>query len=257
MDYLRQLGILDPSTIGRKAITIIGAGATGSHIALYLAQLGWGDTAKNQGILRVYDFDKVEEHNLPNQAYEYAHIGQQKVEALQDLIYRKCGFKIEIHNEKVTDQLRNVNSTYVFLLTDTMSSRKEIFEKCLKYQFDLDLIVETRMGIRAGRIYAFNPNDPDEAKSWQETLYDDNVAEASRCGASASLITTVTYLSSVAAGRIVQHFNSKYAEKNPLGDNAGQLWHEVHFSLYPEELFFRRFNGTPCMIQMHDGLVPA
>jgi hypothetical protein len=249
VNYLRQLQLLDPATIGRKSISIIGAGATGSHIALYLAQLGWGDEAKGQGILRVYDFDKVEEHNLPNQAYGYEHIGMQKVDALQDIIYKKCGFKIETHDEKVTNQLRAVTSTYMFLLTDTMASRKQIYEECIKFNFNLDLVVETRMGLRNGRIYAFNPHIKEEADHWTATLYGDDVAEASLCGASASIITTVTYISSIAAGRVLQHYNHKYAEKNALGDRAGKMWNEVQFSLYPEELIMCQFGGTPQIIQ--------
>lgn len=251
MDYIRQLGLLDPKDIKKTSVSIIGVGATGSHVALYLAQLGWGNTAHGQGIMRVFDNDIIEEHNTCNQIYEPAQVGKSKVEALNEIIKRKCNFEIETHKEMVTDQ-KSVQSTYVFLLTDTMASRKEIFEKCLKFSFNTDLVIETRMGLREGRIYAFNPHDSDQVEAWKETLYSDEEANVSACGASASIITTTTFLASLACGRVVQHFKGKYGtdEKDEKIDQPTKLWNEVHFSLYPESFYYRMFNGKePQFIQ--------
>jgi len=94
MDFIRQIELLDPKQIENKSITLVGAGATGSYVALQLAQLGWGDSVRGQGVLKVFDADVIEEHNLCNQAYEIAQIGKPKVEALQELIKRKCGLFI-------------------------------------------------------------------------------------------------------------------------------------------------------------------
>ena len=243
MDYLRQLSLLDPKDIKDKSITLVGAGATGSHIALMLAQAGWGNKSQNQGTLKVFDGDVVEEHNLANQAYDYTHIGKPKVEALKEVIKRKCGFEIDVYNEMVTDQ-PSVKSTYVFLLTDTMSSRSEIFDKCLKYSFETDLVIETRMGLREGRVYAFNPHSGDDVKNWKDTLYSDEEATDSLCGASASIITTVMFLSSLACGRVIQHFNTQYGV-DTLKNSDGRppaLWNEVQFTLYPESFYYRMFS---------------
>ena len=251
MDYSRQLGLIDPGKIINKSISLVGVGATGSYVALQLAQLGWGNASKGQGVLRVFDHDVVEGHNLANQIYEKEHIGMAKVEALKGIILRKCGFEIEAHNEMVTDQ-QSVQSTYVFLLTDTMASRKEIFEKCLRRSIRTDLVVETRMGLRGGRVYAFNPNNPDQREEWLNTLYDDDVAEASRCGASASIITTVMFLASMAAGRAVHHFNTTYGSDTLTEEgqtSAPKLWNEVQFTLYPESFYMRRFGEEAVMMQ--------
>lgn len=242
MDYIRQLGLIDPKDIGNKSISIIGVGATGSHVALYLSQLGWGNSAHGQGTMKVFDGDKIEEHNLCNQIYEPAHIGMNKVDALNAIIKRKCNFEIETHAEMVKDQ-KSVQSTYVFILTDTMESRKEIFENCLKFSFNTDLVIETRMGLREGRVYAFNPHDGDQVQAWKDTLYSDEEADVSACGASASIITTTTFLASLACGRVVQHFKGKYGadDKYINDDQPGELWNEVHFSLYPESFYYRVF----------------
>jgi molybdopterin/thiamine biosynthesis adenylyltransferase len=244
MDYSRQISLLDPKQIKNKSITLIGVGATGSYVALLLAQMGWGDTSQGQGVLRVFDGDKVEEHNLANQIYEPNHIGKPKVEALKEIILRKTGFEIEAYNEMVDDKTESslIRSTYVFLLTDTMTSRKTIFERHLKFPFDTDLLIETRMGIREGRIYSFNPNNSSHNEEWQKTLYSDNVAEASACGGSQSIVTTVGFLSSLAVGRVIQNFNMKYGSDNiRQSGQAYRQWNEVHFSLYPETFYLRCF----------------
>ena len=45
-------------------IHIIGCGATGSWVALMLAKMGISN-------ITCWDFDKVEEHNLPNQFFYF------------------------------------------------------------------------------------------------------------------------------------------------------------------------------------------
>jgi hypothetical protein len=251
MNYSRQAKLLDPQEIKNKSITIIGAGATGSYVAILLAQMGWGNTSFNQGKMKVFDGDIVEQHNLANQIYEPSHIGKPKVEALKEIILRKCGFEIEVFNQMVNDETSTdlIQSTYVFILTDTMKSRKEIFEKHLKIPFNTDLVIETRMGLKDGRIYSFNPNDGAHVKEWKATLYSDDVAETSACGASQSIVSTVGFLSSLAVGRVIQHFNYRYGSDTLRnGSDDFRMWNEVMFSLYPEDYYMRRFGEEPVML---------
>jgi predicted ThiF/HesA family dinucleotide-utilizing enzyme len=253
MEYMRQLDLLDPTEIKSKTITLVGAGATGSYVALALAQLGWGDHHSGQGKLIIFDGDKVKDHNLCNQVYERSHVGKSKVESLKEIIFRKCGFTIEVHDEYVDEKTDPslVRSNYVLLLTDTMKSRKEIFEKFLEFSLRTDLVIETRMGIKDGRVYAFNPNDVDHKREWKSTLYSDKEAEASGCGASASIITTVMFLAALAAQRVVQHFNLKYGFNNLKGESkiSKPLWNEAQFSLYPEDYYLREFGEEPVLTQ--------
>ena len=251
MDYTRQMGLMDPKDIKDKSITLIGVGATGSYIALLLAQMGWGDSAYGQGVLRVFDGDKVEAHNLANQIYEPSHVGMPKVEALKEIILRKCGFEIEVHNQMVDDNTNSdlLRSTYVFLLTDTMKSRKEISEKHLKFSFNTDLLIETRMGLKDGRVYSFNPNNTAHLEDWKKTLYSDEVAETSLCGTSQSVVTTAGFISNLAVSRVIQHWNMRYGPDNIRGGkNEGYFqWNEVIFSLYPENFFLRCFGEEPVL----------
>jgi len=169
---------------------------------------------------------------------------------LKEVILRKCGFEIETYNEYIKGDNKNVRATYVFLLTDTMESRREIFDKCLRFSFDTDLVIETRMGLRDGRVYAFNPHDGEQREQWKKTLYSDEEASDSLCGASASIITTVTLLASLASGRVVQHFNANYGTGSKDTDQK-KIWNEVHFSLYPEGFYYSIFGeeSEPQFIQ--------
>ena len=58
--FLRQLEIADPTKFRDKSITVIGAGGIGAATVVALAKTGFEK-------ITVYDFDKIEEHNLPNQ----------------------------------------------------------------------------------------------------------------------------------------------------------------------------------------------
>jgi len=244
MDFIRQIELLDPKQIENKSITLVGAGATGSYVALQLAQLGWGDSVRGQGVLKVFDADVIEEHNLCNQAYEIAQIGKPKVEALQELIKRKCGFDIEVYNEMVTEETDPalVQSNYVFILTDTMSSRKEIFDKFLRFSFKTDLVIETRLGLRDGRIYAFSPHSSDQRDEWEKTLYSDEEAETSACGASSSIVPSVVFLASLAVQRVLHHFDAEHGNENlkRMG-SKNPFWNEIQYSLFPESFYLKQF----------------
>lgn len=235
MDYSRQMGLLDPRSFAGKSVTIIGAGATGSHVALQLAMMGFGNELADRGKMKVFDFDVVEEHNLANQAFGIKHIGMPKVEALKDVIKEKCGFEIEVYNEKVVRQ-QTVRSTYVFLLVDTMAGRKEIFQNCLKYSTATEMVIETRMGVDQGRVYAFPPYELNMCEKWENSLYSDEDAPVSACGASESIIPTVYLLSSLAVWRFIEHFDRKFGgnKQEARGKISQAIPNELIMSVAPE-----------------------
>jgi hypothetical protein len=248
MNFVRQLKQINPDVIEKKRATVIGVGATGSYVAYALAKLGWGDIVNNHGVLGLWDGDNVEDHNLCNQMYEPAHVGLSKVDAMNQVIHRACGFNVETHNEMVVDQQEIRNSKYIFLLTDTMKSRKEIFDKCIRYSFNTDLVIETRMGIDEGRVYAFNPNNMDEVRGWEQTLYSDEEASESLCGAQSSIGATAMYVASVAVWKLLHHFDVTYGDNNVKARGKDEkVVNEVIFSLGPDFIMTRNF-GVPSTI---------
>jgi tRNA A37 threonylcarbamoyladenosine dehydratase len=242
MDYTRQASQLNPDCIKQKKATIIGVGATGSFVAYMLAKSGWGDCNSDHGILSVWDGDVVEDHNLCNQIYEPQHVGMKKVDALNAVIKRGCGFDIDTHAEMVVDQSDIRSSKYVFLLTDTMKSRAEIFDKCLRHSFNTDLVIETRMGIDEGRVYAFNPNDQDQVEAWDKTLYSDDVAVESACGSKTSVGATAMFIASMAVWKLIHHFDMRYGDNNTQKRGRGEdIINEVIFSLGYDSMYTRQF----------------
>jgi hypothetical protein len=197
IDPARHRSIFSPDKFGGRRVDVVGVGATGSRIALSLAKLG----VQN---LHVWDHDKVEEHNIANQLYRISDAGHYKVTALAQLIHGQTGDTIHTHKEAVTGSTRLGEA--VFLLTDTMSSRREIFAGAMAGKFSVKLMIETRMGVDDGRIYAVQPWNPIQARRWLHTLYDDDDAtvEASACGTSVTIGPTADLIAGFAVWQFIK-----------------------------------------------------
>ena len=198
-DYSRQKDIFDVEKFNLP-VHVIGAGATGSWVALLLAKLGVKD-------IHAWDFDIVAEHNLPNQFFALNDIGNTKVTALQHEVLKVCDVCITPHNMRVDGKQRL--SGIVFMLTDTMKSRKEIYEKAVKLKVGVKLLIETRMGLSEGRIYTINPMDMTETSEYEKTFYGDDEAHVSACGTSQSIITTAMSIASMAVRQMINYINNK------------------------------------------------
>jgi tRNA A37 threonylcarbamoyladenosine dehydratase len=204
--------------LAKKRIDIIGAGATGSHVIVALAMLGLTD-------IHVWDFDKIEAHNLANQAFMKADVGKFKVDAIKELVKQKTGRDVvTAHNERVdgTQELGDV----VFLLTDTMASRKEIWQQGIRDKNRTQLMIETRMGVDEGRVYTVEPGLAGNVRRWEGSLYEDKVAEASACGASVSVGPTAMFLASFAMWQML-----RWSAKQ--GGKADKLDNEIIFTFRP------------------------
>lgn len=218
LNISRHMELFDPDKF-EHPVTIIGAGATGSWLALSLAKLGITD-------ITVYDFDVVEEHNIPNQTFRKmcidedgysgrSDIGRPKVEALCDIIYDATGTSIKIKNEKFVNQRL---SGVVFLMVDSMSARKEIWENSIKLKSAVKLLVEPRMGLDVGRVYNVDPMDMNQIKKYEETYYSDDVAEVSACGASMTVITSALGVASWCGRQLINFHNKEELDNEILID---------------------------------------
>lgn len=225
IDPLRHLEVFSPADFKDRRIDIIGCGAVGSRIALSLAKLG----VEN---IHVWDFDKVEEHNIANQAFGNGDIGELKAEALARIVKEQTGVELNVHVEEVTGN--TVLGDIVYLLTDTMKSRKEIFEGAMKFKLRTKLLIETRMGADSGYIYTLDPNMPAHIKAWEGTLYSDDEAEVSACGSTTSVGPTAETISGLAVWQMIRWFNIEQGKEDTL-DN------EILMSLRPMMTVSRTF----------------
>jgi len=228
VDPLRHITVFPPYAFGARRVDVIGCGATGSRVALSLAKLG----VEN---IHIHDFDTIEDHNVANQAFGLGDVGALKTEALARLIHEATGVSVQTHAEKVTasSELGEI----VFLLVDTMTdgdgSRKAIWDGALKFKLRTKLLVETRMGADNGRVYAFNPSKLGHIREWEQTLYTDQEAEVSACGASISVGPTAEVIAGLAVWQMVRWFAVERGEQDDL-DN------EIIFSLRPSMAIINR-----------------
>ncbi|MDP3985252.1 MAG: ThiF family adenylyltransferase [bacterium] len=181
VDYWRQLDIFSPEKF-TTPVTVIGAGATGSWITLLLAKMGVRD-------ITVYDFDVVENHNIPNQIFGLADVGRLKVEALADAVKAATGISIKPIAKRFTNQpLTGI----VFVLTDTMASRKQMWEESIRAKRAVTLLIETRLGAEGGYVFAIRPTLPKQIMAYEQRMFSDEEAEESPCTRRAIAPTVAT-----------------------------------------------------------------
>jgi len=186
VSYIRQVGIFNPDN-QRLNIHIIGCGSTGSFIALNLAKLGFNNIA-------CYDFDLVEEHNIPNQFYRLSDINKLKVDALYEIIKDFTGTEINPVPKKITEEYSLIDfvdlNSLVILCTDNMESRKLIYEQ-LK---DLPIgLIDTRLGGEGYQIYYIDLTNEEQKKTYEECLNAETVEAA--CGQKAIIYTILSIVS--------------------------------------------------------------
>lgn len=214
IDAIRHISIFDPDLFAGKRVDVIGAGAIGSRVILALAKLGISN-------IHVWDFDTVAAHNIANQVFGNDDVGKLKVDAVAELVERQTGTVITKHPVKVEggEPLGPV----VFVLPDTMDSRKTIFEKSLRYRPSVALMIEVRMGTDNGRVYAINPCEPAQVKYWEGTLYTDAEAEVSACGTALSVGATADVLSGLATWYLIRWF----AYASGVADTQAPEWSTI------------------------------
>lgn len=222
LNVTRHEHVFDPSKYDFP-IHIVGAGATGSRVFAALVELGMDN-------INVYDPDHVEEHNLANQIYRYKDIGATKVSGCLRFAKQKLGQQregIRGYADKVTrSYIRdggNLNNGIIFLLTDTMKSREDIFNAVTSICDDRVsqgretrylthaplLIIETRMGSTHGTVFTINPFNHEQRKEWLSTLVDDDDEdnlELSPCGTTLSVGTTASLIANYAVWQMMQFF---------------------------------------------------
>lgn len=161
VDYLRQLDIFNP--IKQKyRIVVLGAGSLGSFITLNLAKLGFNN-------IEVWDYDKVDDINIPNQFYRLKDVGKFKVDALKELVKEFTDIDIKIKNEELTKKTKlylDLNNIYI-LTFDTLKARRLVFE-ILK---DVSCkVLDIRAGGEEFNIQVINTMRYDNIKKWDDSF---------------------------------------------------------------------------------------
>jgi len=103
----------------RERLHIIGCGSVGSTMAELLVRFGLINIA-------LYDFDKVEPHNLANQMFKHKDIDKPKVVALAGLLSEINPEIMDGLKFQTDGYVKQRLSGYVFLCVDNIELRREI-----------------------------------------------------------------------------------------------------------------------------------
>lgn len=120
MDLSKSYEFFQPDKLDGR-VHIIGCGSVGSTLAENLARFGVEDMV-------LYDFDKVEPHNLANQMFTVEDVGELKTEAVAKIVRSinpDCKLKL-VSNGWDGQRLAG----YVFLAVDSIELRRKIVESC-------------------------------------------------------------------------------------------------------------------------------
>ena len=206
MNYWRQTDIVDIDRVMQQPVTIIGAGAVGSFVALALAKMG-------AQLIAVYDDDRIEDHNLPNQFYRVRDLGMLKVVALQDIVREYTGTIIEALPVKYEKQeLEGV----VIVAADNMEARRKIWEQ-VRYQTKVPLYIDTRMGAEVAIVHAVKPLDVDDVRAYEATLHSSDEAFHARCTEKA-IVYTALGLAAITAGKVKKFLMAEPYKKTVVRD---------------------------------------
>ena len=162
--FLRQLDIADPSQFKDKPVTVIGAGGIGAATVVALAKTGFET-------ITVYDFDTLEEHNLPNQLLPI-WVGDQdtlqwgKPTALFHLVHDLADISITPVNERYVDQPLG---EILIVAVDSLDARREIW-KAVSQSIDVEFMIDGRMAITSMDIYSVDMLSEGAVEAYGATL---------------------------------------------------------------------------------------
>lgn len=140
MDLSKSYDFFQPEKHNDR-IHIIGCGSVGSTLAENFARCG---VTK----MTLWDFDRVEPHNIVNQMFRQQDVGKLKVEALYDILM-DINPEVKDNIEIKPDGWQGKSlSGYIFLCVDSIELRREIVEKhmnnmAVKAVFDFRTLLES------------------------------------------------------------------------------------------------------------------
>lgn len=202
--YKRQTNLVKPDQLDFP-ILLIGAGGTGSWTGVALAKMGCER-------IFIVDFDVIEPHNTPSQAYLPSEIGKEKAFALNDMICKIIGKNVAnvlpVPFQKL-DWDKNAHFPVVICAIDSMDERIKLWD-IIKKRNDVELFLDPRIGGELLRLYAVDPLDNKAVEFYESQLYPSSKADPLPCGSRQIIYTTMF------TGALIANYVKKYAKKEPI-----------------------------------------
>lgn len=205
LNTIRHQDFFNPINF-KQEIHIIGIGAVGSHIADAIIRLGIKQ-------MHIWDFDTVDEHNIPNQLFTENDIGLTKVDALEKhLININKDIKIIKHNKYTNELLKGI----LFSCVDNIEVRSTIYETN-EFNPELKAIFDTRIGLEDGQVFSADWSKSDDRENLlavSDFKHEEVEEPTSICGTKLTVLPTVRTTATYAISNFLNFVKSGELKRN-------------------------------------------
>lgn len=172
----RFSGALWANEVKSKTSLIVGLGATGSYLSLFLGRLGLKE-------LTLVDPDKFEIHNIGSQLATFNDVGKHKVNAIKQHLLAATDVKyIQSYNRKIEEMGSNLFYKDIICSTlDSMEGRKYVFNNFLTYSPNQSLFFDSRIGAELWEVYCIPKSNKEKIEKYKETLFSDDQGNVGAC----------------------------------------------------------------------------
>ncbi len=214
MDLSKSYDFFRPEMCEQR-LHIIGCGAIGSTVAENLARFGLTK-------ITLYDFDKVEAHNIANQMFTHEDIGKFKVDAVAEYLRK---INPEIDDGLVTIKEGYVGqklSGYVFLCVDNIDLRRQIAQSCVGNPF-IKAFFDFRMRLTDAQHYAADWKNMKMVEDFLKSMafsHDEAKKETpvSACNITLSVVPTVRMICAAGVSNFINFVKGGPLHKLILAD---------------------------------------
>jgi len=193
-------------------IHIVGCGSVGSTVAENLVRCGLIN-------MTLWDFDKVESHNIVNQMFRAQDVGRNKAEALLDIL---CEINEDVRIKtklKPNGWQGESMSGYVFLCVDSIDLRREIVKKLMLSQ-TVKAVFDFRTGLEDAQHYAARWSDPEQRQELLDSMdFTDEEAHpeaVSACGVVLGVCPTVRTICAIGCANFMNLLRDQKLNKAVL-----------------------------------------
>ena len=219
MDLSKSYEFFAPEKYNTR-IHIIGCGSVGSTLAENLVRCGLTK-------ITLWDFDKVEAHNIVNQMFRQQDVGKLKAEALKDIlmdINPEVKGTIEVKTDGWQGKLL---SGYIFLCVDSIDLRREFVEKHMNSP-TVKAVFDFRTSLESAQHYAADWNDIDMKKNLLSSMQfsHDEAAEetpVSACGVTLGVATTVRLICALGVNNFINFVKGNGIKKFVMIDGFNYI----------------------------------
>ena len=214
MDLSKSYEFFQPEKDDTR-IHIIGCGSVGSTVAENLARCGVTN-------MTLWDFDRVEPHNICNQMFRQQDVGKLKVEALHDILMEinpEIQGRLELKPKGWQGKLL---SGYIFLAVDSIELRRKFVEQHMdspyvKAVFDFRTLLESAQHYAADWTNSKMKKDLLASMQFSHEEAKDETP-VSACGVTLGVATTVRLVCALGVDNYINFVKGKGLKKLVMVD---------------------------------------